>query len=49
MAGRRKHVPLHLLGTMTIGTLAITGLGSYQIGGLAQLGFAGFFLQGRDH
>jgi NADH-quinone oxidoreductase subunit L len=40
--GLRKHIPFTFW-AMTIGTLAITGLGIIQIGGLPQLGFAGFF------
>jgi NADH-quinone oxidoreductase subunit L len=38
----RKHIPL-TFAAMTIGTLAITGVGIIQVAGLPSFGFAGFF------
>ncbi|WP_243455643.1 NADH-quinone oxidoreductase subunit L [Sphingosinicella sp. BN140058] len=40
--GLRKHIPLTFI-AMTLGTLAITGVGIIQIQGLPSFGFAGFF------
>ncbi|HEX8643273.1 MAG TPA: NADH-quinone oxidoreductase subunit L [Allosphingosinicella sp.] len=40
--GLRKHIPLTFW-AMTIGTLAITGVGIIQVSGLPSFGFAGFF------
>jgi NADH-quinone oxidoreductase subunit L len=40
--GLRKHIPLTFW-AMTLGTLAITGVGIIQIGGFAGFGFAGFY------
>jgi NADH-quinone oxidoreductase subunit L len=40
--GLRKHIPLTFW-AMTIGTLAITGVGIIQVAGFAGFGFAGFY------
>ncbi|HEY7811036.1 MAG TPA: NADH-quinone oxidoreductase subunit L [Allosphingosinicella sp.] len=40
--GLRKHIPLTFW-AMTLGTLAITGVGIIQVYGLPSFGFAGFF------
>jgi NADH-quinone oxidoreductase subunit L len=40
--GLRKHIPLTFW-AMTIGTLAITGVGIIEVSGLPSFGFAGFF------
>jgi NADH-quinone oxidoreductase subunit L len=40
--GLRKHIPLTFW-AMTLGTLAITGVGLIQVYGLPSFGFAGFF------
>jgi NADH-quinone oxidoreductase subunit L len=40
--GLRRHIPL-TFAAMTIGTLAITGVGIIQVYGLPSFGFAGFF------